>query len=101
MYTSSIIKGENLFASGNQVVFTGEELKGKELIESETIENPYEKNKTCNINLTITKATDTEPTKIEACVTCDNKGQKVITCAKKDEVVVTCKNSRGEVVTCN
>ncbi len=144
MYTSSVIKGEDLFDSNriekserhlsdddkiwtregsiyktksscpsgqkgiisydtsiNSVTFDGCVLYNDGLIESEYIENPFnKKNPACNISLKLTKSSPTASTQIEACVTCDNKGQKVITCAKKDEVVVTCKNSRGEVVPC-
>lgn len=71
MYTSSIIREENLFVSGNTVIFTGAQLKEKELIESATIENPFDKGQSCDIKLTITKATATESSKIEACVICN------------------------------
>ena len=70
MYTSSVIRGENLFASDNQVVFTGAELKEKELIESETIENPFNKGSQCNIELKLTK---TPEFKSEATISCPNE----------------------------
>ena len=127
MYTSSVIKGENLFASNNitelegssltkriyeetpatfvyknkkisctnsnkciefssesnhqiviiqnnsivynGVLYTGDTIKGKELIESNTIENPYNKGKVCDIKLTLSK--EDGKTVSQGCIICD------------------------------
>lgn len=82
MYTSSVIKEEILLdgVSKKKVTYNGQQLYDAKLIESATVENPYDKNSTCSIKLTLTKTSVTASTEIKACVTCVYKRKTIEEC---------------------